>query len=190
MQKIINYIVIGLAIAFAITIREHYRSEIERTEQNLYALEESITHYQNELGECVSSIQALRLERDELLRLRSEDAEKIRRLGIKLRRVESVAQNGTTSRVEIKVPVRDTLILTDSVKEFSWSDRWVEIEGRIEQDSLSCRVISHDTLFQVLHRVPRRFLFIKWGTKALRQEIISKNPHTKVVYAEYIKVEK
>ncbi len=190
MQKIINYIIIGLAIAFAITIREHYRSEIERTEQNLYALEESITHYQNELGECVSSIQALRLERDELLRLRSEDAEKIRRLGIKLRRVESVAQNGTTSRVEIKVPVRDTLILTDSVKEFSWSDRWVEIEGRIEQDSLSCRVISHDTLFQVLHRVPRRFLFIKWGTKALRQEIISKNPHTKVVYAEYIKVEK
>ena len=47
-----------------------------------------------------------------------------------------------------------------------------------------------DTLRQAVHRIPRRFLFIRWGTKALRQEIVSTNPHTRIVYAEYVKIER
>ena len=43
---------------------------------------------------------------------------------------------------------------------------------------------------QVIHRIPRRFLFIRWGTKALRQEIVSTNPHTRIVHAEYVKIER
>lgn len=49
---------------------------------------------------------------------------------------------------------------------------------------------SRDTLRQIVHRIPRRFLFIRWGTKALRQEIISSNPHTRIVYSEYIRIER
>ena len=36
--------------------------------------------------------------------------------------------------------------------------------------------------------VPRRFLFFRWGTKAIRQEIIPANPHTRIVYAEYVQL--
>ena len=54
----------------------------------------------------------------------------------------------------------------------------------------SCRVESVDTLRQVVHRVPRRFLFIRFGTKAVRQEIVSSNPHTRIVYAEYVRFAK
>ena len=54
----------------------------------------------------------------------------------------------------------------------------------------SCRIRSVDTLRQAVHRIPRRFLFIRWGTKALRQEIVSTNPHTRIVYAEYVKIER
>lgn len=53
-----------------------------------------------------------------------------------------------------------------------------------------CRIRSIDTLRQVVHRIPRRFLFIRWGTKALRQEIVSTNPHTRIVHAEYVKIER
>ena len=49
---------------------------------------------------------------------------------------------------------------------------------------------SADTLRQVVHRVPRRFLFIRWGTKALRQEIVSSNPHTRIIYSDYVKFER
>ena len=53
-----------------------------------------------------------------------------------------------------------------------------------------CRIRISDTLLQWFHRMPRRFLFIRWGTKALRQEIVSTNPHTRIVHAEYVKIER
>lgn len=71
---------------------------------------------------------------------------------------------------------------------FEWCDHWVEINGIIRRDSVECHVKSVDTLRQVVHRVPRKFLFIKYGTKAIRQEIISSNPHTRIVYSEYIEL--
>ena len=52
----------------------------------------------------------------------------------------------------------------------------VRVEGAVTADSVLCRVESADTLRQVVHRIPRRFLFIRWGTKALRQEIVPSNP--------------
>lgn len=73
-------------------------------------------------------------------------------------------------------------------KVFRWSDRHVSIDGVIRADSVSCHVSSIDTLQQVVHRVPRRFLFIRWGTKAVRQEVVSSNPHTQIVYTEYIEL--
>lgn len=73
---------------------------------------------------------------------------------------------------------------------FRWHDAWVSVEGVVAGDSVACRVQSVDTLRQIVHRVPRRFLFIRWGTKALRQEIVSSNPHTRIVYTRYVKIER
>ena len=81
-------------------------------------------------------------------------------------------------------------IVRDTVRLFRWRDTWVSVEGRIEEDSVSCRVESVDTLRQIVYRIPRRFLFIRWGTKALRQRIVSTNPHTRIVAAEYVRIEK
>ncbi len=73
-------------------------------------------------------------------------------------------------------------------KVFRWSDRHVSVDGIIRADSVNCQVVSIDTLQQIVHRVPRRFLFIRWGTKAVRQEVVSSNPHTQIVYTEYIEL--
>ena len=75
-------------------------------------------------------------------------------------------------------------------KIFRWADRHVSVDGIIRTDSVSCDVTSIDTLRQIVHRVPRRFLFIRWGTKAIRQEVVSSNPHTQIVYTEYIQFTK
>lgn len=119
--------------------------------------------------------------------------------GIKLRRVESTAKTATATVVELRAKLRDTAIVRetpagaaviDSMRTFRWRDPWVTVEGLIERDSVACRVESIDTLRQVVHRVPRRFLFIRWGTKAIRQEVMSSNPHTRIVYTEYIEFKK
>ena len=76
----------------------------------------------------------------------------------------------------------------DSLKMFKWSDAWVDVAGEIRGRDVSLDVVSNDTIRQIIHRVPKKFWFIKWGTKAIRQEVVSSNPHTKITYTEYIEL--
>ena len=154
------YAVLATALLF-FTCR-HYRAENRRLVENQTALTADVTRYRTRLGAEAASVQALRLRCGEFETLRAADAEQIRRLGIRLRRLEAAAK---------------AVAVTDA-------------EGRIGRDSAACRIRSVDTLRQAVHRIPRRFLFIRWGTKALRQEIVSTNPHTRIVYAEYVKIER
>lgn len=161
------------------------------------SLARSVEHYRTLAGESAASVEALRLRTAELERLRSEDAELIRSLRLQLRRTESLTTTAIEGMYEIVAPTAsDTQTLADSmpqpaaIKHFEWSDGWATVRGRIEEDSVSCVITTIDTLHQIIHRVPRRFLFFRFGTKTLRQEIISSNPHNTIVYAEYIEVEK
>ena len=162
--------------------------EAERLDNNQTALTEQIYLYRTSLYESAASVRALQLRCGEYERICAEDAARIRDLGIKIKRLESAAKSAVRTEVEIVAPLRDTIILRDTLRLFRWQDPWVEVEGLIGLDSVECRVASIDTLRQVVHRVPRRFLFIKYGIKAIRQEVISSNPHSQIVYSEYIEL--
>ena len=186
------YAVLATALLF-FTCR-HYRAENRRLVENQTALAADVTRYRTRLGAEAASVQALRLRCGEFETLRAADAEQIRRLGIRLRRLEAAAKAVAVTDAEIRTPLRDTVVVRihdtlpvrDTVRMFRWRDPWISVEGRIGP----CRIRSVDTLRQAVHRIPRRFLFIRWGTKALRQEIVSTNPHTRIVYAEYVKIER
>lgn len=164
--------------------------EVRRLENNQTALSEQVEYYRTRIGEQAASVRALQLRCDEFREMRQADARRIRDLGIKIRRLESSATASLESKVEVRTIVRDTVILHDTLRVFHWCDEWVTVDGRIGRDSVTCEVTSIDTLRQVVHRVPRRFLFIRYGTKAIRQEIISSNPHSRIVYADYIELYK
>ena len=195
-KYLFTYAVLATALLF-FTCR-HYRAENRRLVENQTALAADVTRYRTRLGAEAASVQALRLRCGEFEALHAADAEEIRRLGLKIRRLEAAAKTVTATEAEIRTPLRDTVVVRsgdphpvrDSVRLFRWRDPWVTVEGRIGRDSAVCRIRSIDTLRQVVHRIPRRFLFIRWGTKALRQEIVSTNPHTRIVHAEYVKIER
>ena len=142
-----------------------YRRENRRLTQNQHALAAGIERYRTRLGQEAASVQALRLRCAEFEKLRAADAAEIRRLGIKLRRLEAAARTATATKVEIRTPVRDTvvvrlsdtLVVRDTLRLFRWRDAWVRVEGAVTADSVLCRVESADTLRQVVHRIPRRF---------------------------------
>lgn len=161
-------------------------------------LASEVTHYRTLAGESAASVEALRLHTAELERLRSADAATINELRLRLRRVESLTTTALEGTYSASVPIlHDTTSLLaegmrhpSPVRHFEWSDTWATVRGRIEEDSVHCEIKTVDTLRQIVHRVPYRFLFFRFGTRALRQEIISSNPHNRIVYAEYIEVEK
>ena len=47
-----------------------------------------------------------------------------------------------------------------------------------------------DTLDIIVHRIPKRFLFFRFGCKQVRMDIISRNPHTRLTYARYYQLVK
>ena len=178
-----------LLIVFGIWL--HRRAdEIARLRNNCEALSSETRLYKTRLDESAASVVALQLDLDEYREQHRRDLKRIRSLGVRLRRVESVAKSATKSEVEFVAPRQESPLLHDTTSLFSWSDAWMRVEGTIRGDSVECKVESVDTLHQIVHRVPRRFWFIRYGTKAIRQEIVSSNPHTRIVYAEYIELPK
>lgn len=175
----------------------HATGENRRLAQNQTALVAQLEHRAASLDSCYASVEVLRLRCREYERLHRTDADTIRALGIRLRRVEAFSRQVATTALHIRTPLvdsvyvvrRDTLPVVDTVRRFRWRNPWVELEGAVHADSVWCRLRSVDTLRQIVHRVPRRFLFFRWGTKAIRQEIRSSNPHTQLCYSEYIRIE-
>lgn len=173
------------------------RAERRRLTANQRALIERLDTARCALDGHRASVEVLRLRCREYEELRRRDAEQLRALGIRLRRAEAASVQVTATRLDAAMPLRDTVVvrgdtvaLVDTVRRFRWHDAWMQIEGTIRRDTVVCRVQSCDTLHQVVHCVPRRFLFFRWGTKAIRQEIRSSNPHTQLVYTDYVVIER
>ncbi len=187
MRKYLVLYAVVVTAAFVFAVR-HYRTENRRLTMNQHALLTDTEQLRMDNGRTAAEVEVLRLTVSELKRLRDDDRRTIRDLGIRLRDAQSYARATAQTSVEMAVPLRDTVIIRDTVRVFRWRDAWVDVEGQIRADSVECRVESIDTLHQVVWRERRRFLFIRWGTKSLRQRITSSNPHTRIVAAECIEI--
>lgn len=181
---------VTLLLIACVAILRHRNIEVARLRNNNEALSSKTKLYKTQLDASAASVVALQLRLNEYRKQHADDIKHIKALGVRLRRMESIATAATQSRTEFVAPRIDTVILRDTISLFRWRDHWVGIEGVIRNDKVECRVESIDTLRQVIHRVPHRWWFIRYGTKAIRQEITSSNPHTHIVYAEYIELSK
>lgn len=183
---------------------DNINSRNRALERDRHALLSQMAIYRTERDESAASVEALTLSLNEFRALHDKDAEQIKQLGIRLRRAESYARSVTESTYSATLHIRDTIIVhdtiaidnatghtnIDTVRTFTHSDRWSTMRGIIWGDSIDYNLHSVDTLKQVVHRVPRRFLGIPYGTKAIRQEIVSSNPHTQLIYTEYIELKR
>lgn len=178
-------------IAILLGVKLHnLTAEHERLERNQRALLSKVATYKTRADEWAATAEVLELKLSELRQARREDAKRIKELGIRLREVESYARSVTQKRGGATLPLRDTVIIRDTVKIFSSGRGHSELSGTIRNDSITYHFTSTDTIYQVVRRVPRRFLFFRYGTKAIHQDVWTSNPTTKVIYTEYIELEK
>lgn len=196
MKKILILLLIA-AFAIIVGLRSSLhktREERDRYRANQTALLSDVEHYKTESGKNAASVQKLTLTYNELKKNYDDVVATAKELNIKVKRMQSVSTTATETRVNVVTQVRDSIIfrdsITQSIKIFRWNDPWVSIFGELNKDSVGIDVQSRDTIVQIVHRIPHKFWFIKWGTKAIRQEIVSKNPHTNIVYTDYIELKK
>lgn len=194
MKKILITAIIILIAILAATLSklQKERSEKERFKANQTALLSQVNYYATEGGKSAADVLKLTLTVNELEKSNEHLAKIADDLGIKLKRVISASTTATETRVDTVTLVRDSIIYRDNVvipvKTFDWRDPWVSVSGMIERDSVDLSVSSVDTLTTIVHKIPHKFWFIKWGCKAIKQTVVSANPHTKITYNEYIEV--
>ena len=186
-------IAVLLCVSSALYLRNKaLQSDNNRLQGNQTALMEKATYYETEAGKSAASVQRLELSCSELKGKYKEMCQTADELGIQVKRLKAASTTATETEVKVITQVRDSIVYRngtiDTVKSFSWHDAWVNIFGELKGRDVSLNVVSQDTIVQIVHRVPKKFLFFRWGCKAIRQEIVSTNPHTRITYTEYIEL--
>lgn len=202
--KVILLVLIPLALVMALKECYELMGESERTKENQDILLHNgrVEIGRTQSGRPRASVQAITLKTSDLKR--SPDsllAVNKKELKIKKNRIVAAATTSTTTQVDVKAAIRpvphDTCsrILSGSyrppdVSQVSWSDPWITLRGEIEGDSMQVHIESRDTLQMIVHRVPKRFLFFRYGTKGVRMEVVSQNPHSRLSYPRVIMFKK
>ncbi len=197
MRKILIYAVIFLSILAAVLYWQlsEVKTEKKRLANNQEALLTDMETYKTEAGKNAASVLRLELSKSELEKYNKDLTQTVSDLKIKISRIQSASTTATSTDYSITTPVRDSIVykdrlIPDTLKSITYNDAWLNVDGTIQKGIFSGNIQSRDTLVQVIHRIPKRFLFFKWGTKAIRQEVTTKNPHSKIVYTQYIELKR
>ena len=173
--------------------RQRLRSENQRLNQNIVALTSDVELYRTRSGESAAEVRSLRLRQSELEQTNEALTDQIDQLKIRLRHINSLATAATQTVVEFSTQIPDTVLhrpVVDTIRLPLYADTWNSVQATLIGDRIEGRFSSVDTLHQVVYRVPHRFLFIRYGTKELRQVITSSNPSTRLVYSSHITIER
>jgi hypothetical protein len=198
-----KYIIAGLVVATLIGIivlqRERMKViENERTvfRQNTYSLLEEIERYQTKEKLNAVSINQLELKLSEVNKYRSENMKLIESLKVDKKRLQQITSAQTQTIYELQGAFSDSIVyvdnfITDTLSCININEKWFDLRGCVDANSkFAGRFENRDSLLYVEHIVPNRFWFIRWGVKERRQEIVSRNPHTKITGAEFISIRK
>ncbi len=196
MSRLLSYTILALLLSLMITIKScnSIQQERNRFADNQRALLDKAHYYETQNRLSVASVERLTLRASELEDSKSELVEVCDDLRIKVKRLQSASTTVTQTKYEFKTIFKDSVVVRsdavlDTIKCMSYKDPWLSFEGCTSDNlNFDVQIESRDTIIQIVHRVPRKFWFIKWGTKAIRQEVISQNPYSKIEYVEYIEL--
>ncbi len=195
MKKILVYanIVLIISILGLSFLLNNTMEEKKRLANNQESLLSDVEYYKTESGKNAASVQKLELTKSELEKHCIDLTQTVEDLGIKVKRLQSASTTVTKTEVEIQTVVHDSIVYRDRpviLKTINWKDPWIKLDGILDGEDFSAKIQSIDTLNHIAHRVPKKFLFFRFGTKAVRLEVVNKNPHSQIVYTEYIELKK
>lgn len=185
--------ILVLATFLAVSVKncQDIRTDRNRLSDNQRTLLADIEFYRTKDSLSVASVERLTLTNREFRKYAGELKKTVEELNLKVKHLQSASQSATETKYLVKTEIRDSIIIrpgkTDTI---NYQDPYLTFSGSITGKQFSGLIQSQDTIIQLIHRVPRRFWFIRWGTKGIRQEIVNRNPYSRITYTEYIELKK
>lgn len=144
--------------------------ENERLEDNIGVLYSDIEHYRANDSLNAAGINRLYMTKSELERYNEDLARQIEDLNVKLKRVQSVSVTATSSDYRIETVIKDSIIyidshIVDTLRCVDYKDSYITFKGCEDNGLALYNIRSTDTLVQVIHRIPKRFLWFRFGSE-------------------------
>lgn len=205
MKKYLIIAAIALAVAAVVTIWvqrsriNQLTGERDKYRTNTETLLQDVSRYQTKDSLNAAKVGVLELKLSEFERYRASDAELIKTLQTKNRELERVTTTQMETINELRATVRDSIVylpgdtVTTVLRCIEYSDKWVDFDGCIKNNTFSGKIITRDSLLITETVQYKRWLGFLWKTKRIKNrefDIVSKNPHTKITGFEVITIEK
>lgn len=201
-----KYITIALAVAAVVTIwvqRSRINTltgERDKYRTNTETLLQEVSRYQTKDSLNAAKVGVLELKLSEFEKYRASDAELIKTLQTKNRELEAVTTAQMETITKLRGTVRDSIVYlpgdttTIVLKCVDISDPWFSLKGCTTPDGeFTGTFVNRDSILVAATVQYKRFLGFLWKTKKIKNreiDVISRNPHTKIMGVEYIEIEK
>lgn len=206
MKKYLIIAAIALAVAAVVTIWvqrsriNQLTGERDKYRTNTETLLQDVSRYQTKDSLNAAKVGVLELKLSEFEKYRASDAELIKTLQTKNRELEAVTTAQMETITKLRGTVRDSIVYlpgdttTIVLKCVDISDPWFSLKGCTTPDgTFSGTFVNRDNILIVATVQYKRFLNFLWKTNKVKNreiDIISRNPHTKIMGVEYIEIEK
>ena len=180
-------LLLGLAVVFLWQRNGRLREERDRYRGNTEALLSDMKRIRVDSTTMAVDVNTLRLRVDEYKRLRAEDAEKIKRLGVKIKNLEAAARHEVEVAGPIDASVRDTVVIRDTVpllrQKVEMITPHIRLTGIIEDNRLKGEIRVPVMLRQAVWVEYKGWWFWK-RVKAVHQTISSDTPYAEIPNSE------
>lgn len=206
MKKYLIIAAIALAVAAVVTIwvqRSRINTltgERDKYRTNTETLLQDVSRYQTKDSLNAAKVGVLELKLSEFEKYRASDAELIKTLQTKNRELERVTTTQMETINELRATVRDSVVyllgdtVTTVLRCVDIVEPYFELHGCTTPDGqFTGTHINRDSLLIVETVQYKRWLGFLWKTNKIKNReinVISRNPHTKIMGVEYIEIEK
>lgn len=205
MKKYLIIAAIALAVSAVVTIwvqRSRINTltgERDKYRTNTETLLQEVSRYQTKDSLNAAKVEVLELKLSEFEKYRASDAELIKTLQTKNRDLERVTTTQMETINELRATVRDSIVylpgdtVTTVLHCIEYSDKWVDFDGCIINNTFSGKIITRDSLLITESVQYKRWLGFLWKTNKIKNrqiDVVSKNPATKILGVEFITIEK
>ena len=171
----------------------HLANERDRYQANNTALLSEVRRMRIDSTTLAVDTKGLRLTVEEYKRFRAQDAETIKKLGVKIKNLEAAAKHQLELGGPIDAAVKDTVIIRDTVpllrQKVEMITPPIQLTGMIEDSRLKGQIRVPVTLNQAIWVEYKGWWFWK-RVKAIHQSISSDNPYVDIKYTEYFQIQK
>lgn len=203
MKKYIILAAIIMAVAAAFWFQQkrinNLTVERDKYRSNTETLLQDVRTYQTKDSLNAAKVGNLELKLSEYKKYRADDAALIKSLQTKNRDLQRVTTAQMETINELRANVRDSIVylpgdtVTTVLHCIEYSDKWVDFDGCIINNTFSGKIITRDSLLITESVQYKRWLGFLWKTNKIKNrqiDVVSKNPATKILGVEFITIEK